>query len=89
MKIILVVLAGLLLAGCNTTSNVIATTKLEVVVPDRSLFKCESVRYPNYKTLTDSQVARLIADLHTKHRECKNSLNAIQKFLEEAKAAIE
>jgi uncharacterized lipoprotein YajG len=89
MKNLLIVLPVLFLAGCSATSQTVTTTRLEVVVPDRSLFKCESVRYPNHKELTDAQVARIITELHRKNAECKNSVESIRKFLEEAKTSLE
>jgi len=88
MKKFIIVLP-LFLAACSPTSQIVSATKLEVVVPDRSMYKCESVKYPNHKDLTDSQVARIIIDLHKKNSECRNSIEAIRKFLEEAKTTIE
>lgn len=85
----LILVLPLFLAACSPTTQVVSATKLEVITPDRSMYKCESIKYPNHRNLTDSQVARIIADLHKKNAECKNSVEAIRKFLEEAKSTIE
>jgi hypothetical protein len=79
----------LFLSGCSATSQVVTTTRYQVVTPDPSMYKCESVRYPDYKNLTDSQIAKLLTDLHKKNSECRNSIQSIQKFLDEAKKTVE
>lgn len=89
MKIVLVILATLALAGCKTTQNVVQT-KLQVVVPDESLYNCPVVKnLPNSNNLTDVQVAKLIVQLYKNNKQCKNSEEAVKKYLDEAKKLIE
>jgi starvation-inducible outer membrane lipoprotein len=87
MKIILTSLAALTLAGCaSLPAQVVTKTELQVYVPDRSMFYCQNVRrFPNPETLTDTQVAKLLVELHSKNTECQKNMNAIYKVLDEAK----
>lgn len=89
MKALAIIPLALLLAGCNTTQPTVVQTKLEVVLPESSLYNCPVSRYPDYKKLTDEQVARLLIQLHKNNVTCRNSLNAIKQFLEESKARLE
>jgi len=87
MKLLLVSLAALTLAGCaSKPPQVLTKTELQVYVPDRSMFYCQNVRrFPNPETLTDAQVAKLLVELHSKNTECQKNMNALYKTLDEAK----
>lgn len=87
MKLLLVSLATLTLAGCaSKPPQVLTKTELQVYVPDRSMFYCQNVRrFPNPETLTDAQVAKLLVELHSKNTECQKNMNALYKTLDEAK----
>lgn len=87
MKLLLVSLAALTLAGCaSKPPQVLTKTELQVYVPDRSMFYCQNVRrFPNPETLTDAQVAKLLVELHAKNTECQKNMNALYKTLDEAK----
>jgi uncharacterized lipoprotein YajG len=88
-KVIPIVFAVLLLAGCQTTQTVVKT-KLTVVMPDSALYNCPVIKnLPNTNGLTDAKVARLILELYKNNITCANSIEAIQKFLEEAQKTIE
>ena len=90
MKKIIVIASLMFLTACSPTASIISSTKLKVVMPDNSMYKCEVLRnYPAYKQLTDSQVAKLIVQLYKNNVECKNSIDAIKRFLTESKASIE
>lgn len=82
----------LLLSACSSesTQQFITTQKQVVVLPDEKLYKCPIVAYfPDSKSLTDIQVARLLIQLHKNNLECKNSLTAIKAFLDKAKMTAE
>ena len=88
MKIALAVIASLTLAGCakDLPPQIITRTEMQVVVPDRTMFYCKNVRkFPNPDTLTDVEVAKLLVELHSKNTECQKNMNAVYKFLDEAK----
>jgi uncharacterized protein YcfL len=89
MKKLLVISFALILAGCNTP-QMLTSTKYQVVVPDNSMFVCPIIRqYPDPSKLTDVQVARMLVELYKNNQICKNSIDAIKKFLEQSKASIE
>ena len=87
MRILIPVLAALALAGCaKKPAQVITKTEIEVYVPDRTMFYCQNVRrFPNPENLTDTQVAKLLVELHSKNTECQKNMNAIYKTLDEAR----
>ena len=91
MRILIAVAATLALAGCaSKPAQVITKTELQVVVPERNMFYCQNVRrFPNPETLTDVQVAKLLVELHSKNTECQKNMNAVYKFLTEAKKKAE
>jgi len=90
MKLLLVGIATLSLAGCASLApppQVITKTELQVVMPDRKMFYCQNVRhFPNPDTLTDVQVAKLIVELHSKNTECQKNMNSVYEFLDDAKS---
>jgi uncharacterized protein YcfL len=78
------------LTGCASTTQMLTTKEQIVILPTASMYNCPSIKtYPNPEKLTDLQVAKVIVDLHTNNKICKNSLDAIKKFLEESKAQVE
>ncbi|CAB4162522.1 hypothetical protein UFOVP787_53 [uncultured Caudovirales phage] len=89
MKKYLILPLFLILAACNTP-QVISSQKITVIIPDESLFNCPTLSsFPNPEKLTDVQVARLILELYKDNQICKNSLESIKAFLEEAKRKAE
>ena len=88
MRIMIAAIATLTLAGCAKAPppQVITKTELQVVVPGKNMFYCQNVRrFPNPETLTDVEVAKLLVELHAKNTECQKNMNAVYKFLDEAK----
>ena len=83
----LVIIAALLLTGCQST---VTTTRLQVVTPPDEMYDCPiKTKWPNYKTLNDTEVAKTIVELYKNNSRCKASIDAIQKYLTDAKARIE
>jgi len=91
MRTVVILGAVLLLTACASPEPVVVTsTKYRVVVPEESMFACETVsRFPEPRTLTDLQVARLLAELHQNNVRCRNSMQAIRQFLDDAKIRAE
>ena len=92
MKYIIASLAALTLAGCAKAPppQVITKTEMQVMIPDKSMFYCQNVRrFPNPETLTDVEVAKLLVELHSKNTECQKNMNAVYKYLDEAKKRTE
>lgn len=88
MKRLLILPAVLFLAACQTTDPVVTKTEFQVVKPDPSMYNCPSVRLPNTEKLTDVQVAKLLVTLYKNNRACKNSIDAIQKFLDDSESSL-
>ena len=85
----LIVLSTLLLAGCQT-AQIVTTKEQVVVVPSAGMYECPTVSsYPDPKTLTDIEVAKLIVQLDRYNKTCKNSIEAIRQYLESAKKTAE
>jgi hypothetical protein len=83
----LVIIAALLLAGCQSTAP---TTKLQVITPPDQMYDCPiKTKWPDYKTLNDTEVAKTVVELYKNNSRCKASVDAIRKFLSNAKARIE
>lgn len=89
--IIFTTLIGLLLAGCNDQQpqQVITTYRQMVVHPDEAMYYCPVLKeFPNWKTLTDSQVAKTVIQLHKNNLTCKSSIESIRKFLNDSDERI-
>ena len=81
------IIACLFLAGCQSTA---VSTKLTVITPPEQMYDCPIKRqWPNYEKLNDIEVARTIIELYKNNERCKNSIDAIKQYLEDAKARIE
>jgi hypothetical protein len=82
------IILSLLLAGCQSTA--VPTTKLQVVTPPEQMYDCPiKTKWPNWQKLNDTDVAKTIVELYKNNRRCKNSVDAIRKYLEDAKVQIE
>lgn len=82
-----IIILSLFLAGCNASA---VTTKIEVVTPPKEMYDCPiKERWPNWQTLNDTEVAKTVVELYKNNKRCKASIDAIQKFLTNAKARIE
>ena len=85
----LFILSLLVLVGCGNTPLTIRSTQNVLVTPEEGMYNCEVVdTFPNTTTLTDSQVARLIVTLYQNNMQCRNSIDAIRTFLENARTTI-
>ena len=74
----------LLLAGCNDQQQILTTYKYMVVHPSESMYHCPVLKeFPNWKTLTDAQVAKTVITLQKNNLTCKSSIESIRKFLQD------
>lgn len=89
-KFLALTVALLLFAACSTPEPVLTTVRHRVVMPEESMFQCETVQsFPESRTLTDLQVARLLVELHQNNVRCRNSLESVKAFLERAQQETE
>lgn len=80
------IILSLLLAGCQSTYQ----TKLQVITPPEQMYDCPIKKeWPNWQKLNDTDVAKTVVELYKNNHRCKNSVDAIRKYLNDAKAQIE
>ena len=91
MKNILVpVIALLTLSGCSTPAIKLIAPEYKVVTPPESLYNCPQLtNFSNSSKLTNEQVGQVILKLQKNNLICKDSLDNIHKYIDEAKAGIE
>ena len=81
------IILSLLLAGCQST---VPTTRLQVVTPPDQMYDCPiKTKWPNWQHLNDTDVSKTIVELYKNNNRCKNSVDAIRKYLNDAKTQIE
>lgn len=84
-----IILSLLLLVGCGSQPLIIRSPQNVLVTPEEGMYNCEVVNtFPDTTTLTDTQVARFIVTLYQNNMQCRNSLDAIRTFLENARTTI-
>ena len=77
-----IILICLLLAGCNET-QMLTTTKYMVVHPAEAMYYCPVLKeFPDWRKLTDSQVAKTVLALYRNNLTCKSSIESIREFLD-------
>lgn len=87
MKRILL-LSCFLLAGCQSELHFIAPEYKIVKAPD-DLYVCPvEKKFPKADTLTDQQVGTLILKLQRNNVTCKNSIDSIKKFYDDAEKTV-
>jgi len=90
MKKILLLALTPFLAGCLSTPkpNLISVEYKVVKAPD-DLYNCPiETRFPKSDTLTNQQVGALILKLQKNNVACKNSMNALKKFYDDAEQTV-
>lgn len=79
---LLTICATILLTSCNDQQQVIKSYRYMVVHPAEAMYNCPVLKeFPNWKTLTDSQVAKTVLKLHQNNLTCKSSIESIRSFL--------
>lgn len=91
MKRIIILLAAMLgLAACQSVEPKLIQRQLVVVTPPERMYECPiEKQYPNWATLNDVEVAKTVLRLHKNNVTCKRSIEAIKKFLKDAKVELE
>jgi hypothetical protein len=85
MKKYLIILFALLLTACNDSQQIITTYRYMVVHPAESMYHCPVLKqFPEWKTLTDKEVAKTVLTLYKNNLTCKSSIESIRKFLNDA-----
>lgn len=83
MKKSLIILSlTMILGGCISTSPVLLAPQYNIPKIDEALYNCPEIKkFPNYVTLTESEVAVIIVTLYKNNKICKQSLESIRKIL--------
>ena len=81
------VAALLALTACQTSQQpVVVTTKRVPIDVPVGLFNCPVLKsLPEAESLTERQVAQLIVTLHRNNLTCRNSVDAIRRYVTEVK----
>lgn len=89
MNRIVAVISLLVLTGCSTPTVKLIAPEYKVVSPPESLYNCPQLKnFSNYDRLTNEQVGQLILKLQKNNMICKDSLNNIRKYMDDARANI-
>ena len=84
----MLILSCILLAGCQQSLHLISTDYKVVKAPEE-LYNCPVLkRFPNYETLTDQEVGTLILKLQRNNLTCRDSVDSIKKFYDDAEKTI-
>ena len=84
------VIVSCILSGCSTPAIKLIAPEYKVVSPPETLYNCPQVhQFKATGKLTNEQVGQLILKLQKNNMICKDSLNNIHKYIEEAQQTIE
>lgn len=84
----LLIISCLALAGCTSELKLIAP-EYKIVKAPAELYNCPvEKKFPKADTLTERQVGVLLLKLQRNNVACKNSIDAIQKFYDEAEKTV-
>jgi hypothetical protein len=82
------ILSCLVLAGCSSELKLIAP-EYKIVKAPAELYNCPvEKKFPKADTLTERQVGVLLLKLQRNNVTCKNSLDSIQRFYDEAEKTV-
>jgi hypothetical protein len=88
LSIVLLVFLSLSVAACNET-QIVQTTKYLVVHPDEAMYHCPVLKqFPEWKTLTDKEVAKTVLTLYKNNITCKSSIESIRKFINDSDVIV-
>jgi|694.fasta_scaffold105391_8 hypothetical protein len=87
---LLTIYATILLTSCNDQSQVITSYRYMVVHPSEAMYYCPVLKeFPNWKTLTDAQVAKTVIQLQKNNLNCKSSMQSIKSFLDKEEKRLQ
>ncbi|CAB5221473.1 hypothetical protein UFOVP245_164 [uncultured Caudovirales phage] len=85
-----IIILSLLLSGCASNPIKLIAPEYKVVSPPESLYNCPQLtKFDNHGTLTNEQVGQIILKLQKNNMTCKNSLDNIRSYVEQAKQTVE
>jgi len=88
MKKILL-LCSLLLTGCSQTAVQLIAPEYKIIKAPDELYNCPvETKFPKSDTLTDQQVGSLLLKLQRNNMTCKNSMDSLHQFYDQAEKTI-
>jgi hypothetical protein len=82
-------LSTLLLAGCASDPIKLLSPEYKVVKIPETLYDCPTIKkFPDADKLTNQQVGSLLIKVQKNNMVCKNSLDSIKKYMDEADTTI-
>jgi hypothetical protein len=89
MKKVLLVSLLLTLTGCADDSIKLLAPEYKIVKIPEQLYVCPVVKnFPDASHLTNKQVGGLLVNVQKNNMICKNSLDSIKKYMDEAEATV-
>jgi hypothetical protein len=85
----MILLSALLLTGCAGEPIKLLAPEYKVVkIPD-TLYECPTIKkFPDAEKLTNQQVGSLLIKVQKNNMMCKNSLDSIKKYMNEAETTV-
>jgi len=82
-------LVPLLLTGCSQTAVQLLAPEYKIVKAPDDLYNCPvETHFPKSDTLTNKQVGNLVLKLQKNNVTCKQSLDTVHKFYDDAEKTI-
>ena len=75
----------LFLGACSSNQAVLIAPQYKIVKPPEDFYNCPVIKkFPNIENLTNQQVGSIILTLEKNNIVCKNSVDQIKKYLDDA-----
>ena len=89
MKYILLVSSLFLLTGCTQSAVTLLAPEYKVIKAPEALYNCPvETKFPKADKLTDQQVGALLLKLQNNNMTCKQSMEAIRQFYDDAEKTL-
>ena len=88
-NLILALVAAFLLVGCGTKPTLVKEEKHIVVQPPEGLWNCPEAPQPPPPGATQAEVADYILRLYQNQEVCKESMEEVRRYLEQAQKITE
>lgn len=90
MKMLRFIFCAALFGCSDPIAEIVTSQKYQVVMPPDTMFECPLVKtFPDSKTLTDIEVAKLLVTYRKTNVQCYNNSKALKEFLDNAKKTVE
>lgn len=85
----LILLFPLLLTGCSQTAVQLLAPEYKIVKAPEDMYVCPvETKFPKPDTLTNKQVGALILKLQKNNVTCKQKLDAVKQFYDDAEKTV-